>query len=879
MERSEFTLDEGFHFRFYDPESGLDFTTDTAGDWTMAFKRGKDYRYRLADMASEPVIHTSYPDMVRYTFLPFRDIRVESGFLVHSSHLAMQEIRLTNTGRDTADLKVYTFLRNPYRTFNQLEFRPEENAVFFSHEELPDSWVLGHGVPYVQKVEDFFLSSVPPDRMTGFRSYRWGEVVLPHQVDLGKASKYRVHGRMHHTGGERCRHQEPPPRLMAWVNGDLIRLVNENAPCWGTSGPNVTAWSYYGVELGHFSGLGDGDRYTVLLTCPETGTFARVEGVVRLTGGEAGERRDVTFTDTVRVLAPPQVEKDVWGSGREVRLYWKPVPGAAGYHVYRRDYRKEGVLERVAGNLSRHFFTDKDLAGDPVFGYVVVAVDSLGNPGMASREINNIAGSDFLTDMKYPDQIATRVRDLARVIAMEYHINLNPGESRVWRVIRGFARDSANLARRLDEARSLFSVSFRPYAESNERLFSRLPAPVFRDADQEMLWWSAFNLMRQVMLPPEGQCGTNYYVFSREPAWGWGHGGQVFHESLTMLAYAYLDPMSAMDSQRVFSERQHRDGYINYRTGPYLNEIIETDGEKTSSAPWYAWQNWEVYRITGDRAFLKEMYVSSRDFYRYYVSNRDGDGDGLCEWGAHAVLESVRDAYVAVWDQVVWPARLEALDANCMLVMEARALENMARELGRNKEARAWQGEAEERTRLINETFWDDSSGFYFHVDGRDNDFTYTREGDLKREEIIGFLPLWAGVASPSQAARLVEKLTDPEKFWRRFGVPSLAADDPYYNPKGYWNGPVWVEWNALIVQGLLRYGYGEEARELVERVASAMITQLRKDHNLWEFYSPDEPWAGYHKTYIWAGIIARMMMDVSDSVSQDTEHPSGRTP
>ncbi len=39
--------------------------------------------------------------------------------------------------------------------------------------------------------------------------------------------------------------------------------------------------------------------------------------------------------------------------------------------------------------------------------------------------------------------------------------------------------------------------------------------------------------------------------FSREPKWGWGYGGQVFHESLVMLAYAFMDPESAMNSQRV----------------------------------------------------------------------------------------------------------------------------------------------------------------------------------------------------------------------------------------------------------------------------------------------------------------------------------------
>jgi glycogen debranching enzyme len=216
-----------------------------------------------------------------------------------------------------------------------------------------------------------------------------------------------------------------------------------------------------------------------------------------------------------------------------------------------------------------------------------------------------------------------------------------------------------------------------------------------------------------------------------------------------------------------------------------------------------------------------------------------------------------------VWDEVGWPTLFEALDLNCMLVSEARALAAMARELGRAEEAADLERAAQIRADRINETFWDDESGFYFHVDKADHDFALHQPGDLKREEIIGFLPLWAGVADDDQARRLVAKLTDPARFWRPYGIPSLSASDPYYNPKGYWNGPVWVEWNYLILRGLLRYGYETEARELAQRVVAGVTARLRTDHNFWEFYSPDEPWAGYHKTYIWTGLVSRMLRDV----------------
>ena len=190
-------------------------------------------------------------------------------------------------------------------------------------------------------------------------------------------------------------------------------------------------------------------------------------------------------------------------------------------------------------------------------------------------------------------------------------------------------------------------------------------------------------------------------------------------------------------------------------------------------------------------------------------------------------------------------------------------MESMAIELGFSQEAAVWKQDHQARSKLINQFMWDEETGFYYNIDRKDNDFTYKVDSDLKRQEIIGFLPLWAGIASQEQAQKLVDHLTDPDKFWRMYGVPTLAADDPYYNDKGYWNGPVWVEWNFLVLQGLLKYGYKEEAKQLVQNVAKGMILQLKQNHNLWEFYSPDNAWAGYHRTYIWAGIINRMFMDI----------------
>lgn len=403
----------------------------------------------------------------------------------------------------------------------------------------------------------------------------------------------------------------------------------------------------------------------------------------------------------------------------------------------------------------------------------------------------------------------------------------------------------------------------------NEILYSRIPKlpenkvlSQISHKDLTGLYQSAFTLMRQCMMPAEGQCGYNYYVFSREPKWGWGYGGQVFHESLAMLAYVYMDPQGAMNSQRVFMERQQSDGYINYRTGPYLNETIETQGLKTSSAPWFSYTNYEIYKITKDKKFLLEAYESGRKLYDWFVRNRDKDEDGLFEWGGNATLECVRDGLVAAWDKVSKPENLEGPDLNSMMVKEAMSLAHMAKELKMDSDSRRYFELAKKTARKINQQLWDQNTMFYYNTLLSTNTFTFLETDDLKIKEITGFLPLWANVCSKEQADQILRSLYNPEEFWRPYGVPTLSAKDNYYNPMGYWNGPVWIQWQYLLFRGLKDYGYDRLANQLVSRVAEQMIWHLKNDHTFWEFYSPDDRQAGWNRTYIWAGIIARMIME-----------------
>jgi glycogen debranching enzyme len=190
----------------------------------------------------------------------------------------------------------------------------------------------------------------------------------------------------------------------------------------------------------------------------------------------------------------------------------------------------------------------------------------------------------------------------------------------------------------------------------------------------------------------------------------------------------------------------------------------------------------------------------------------------------------------------------------------------MAQELGDTAGVREWSRKFDRTAGLINRYMWDPQDRFYYNVSMDSNSFVF--EGaSLKRKELIGFLPLWAHVASPQQAKDLVKHLTDPKSFWRTFGVPTIAANDPQYTPfvDGCcrWNGPVWLLWDYIVMRGLRNYGYHDIANQVGSKLMDAVSMQLSINHHFWESYSPDYPVQESPSNYIWDAIMAKVLLDM----------------
>jgi hypothetical protein len=485
--------------------------------------------------------------------------------------------------------------------------------------------------------------------------------------------------------------------------------------------------------------------------------------------------------------------------------------------------------------------------------------------------------TDFYSDDR-SDSLNLRKTGEARIIMLHSQFMLKPGESKQVRYFRGCLERSKSSDKLLSDVRYLKMPSLQPYVDANAELFSGIPRIAANDKDKRIIYLSAFNLARGCMLPPSGKTENNFYVFSREPLWGWGHGHQVLHESISMMAYVYLDPISAQNSQRVYMEQQGEDGLIAYRHGPRGPQTYPHKGMPTTSAPFFSWINLEIYKISNDTAFLQDSYRTGTDYLNWLLENRDTDGDGTFEWGPYGIIENVRDWYNVIFqvseeryldvDKEDISDELECLDLTIMIINEMHCLAEMAEVLDKPGEAEKWVNAAEKVIELVNERMWDDETAFFYHVDKKDHSFHFM-ERDLRRQEIIGFLAMWAKAVTPERAALLVKTLTDPQKFWRKYGIPTLAADDPWYSPDvDYcckWNGPVWLLWDYMVFEGLINYGYRDQALELGHKMIDAVSVQLSKNHNFWESFSPDNSTLNCPTNYIWDSIIARLLIRMEE--------------
>lgn len=128
------------------------------------------------------------------------------------------------------------------------------------------------------------------------------------------------------------------------------------------------------------------------------------------------------------------------------------------------------------------------------------------------------------------------------------------------------------------------------------------------------------------------------------------------------------------------------------------------------------------------------------------------------------------------------------------------------------------------------------------------------RTVDTTRLDQTLLLPFWAGIPGRDRAKALVKHtITHPDRFWRPYGMPNCAANDPNYDPRNRdGSGGVWMMWNTMLGEALLDHGYAEESAELLKRIVAAQLHTLKTEKAFREAYNPDELEGLGEVDYLW---------------------------
>ena len=317
---------------------------------------------------------------------------------------------------------------------------------------------------------------------------------------------------------------------------------------------------------------------------------------------------------------------------------------------------------------------------------------------------------------------------------------------------------------------------------------------------------------------------------------------------LVSLQTAMVYPSFARGALKVLGARQatHRDDYRDAEPGKIMHELRRGElayFKLIPHTPYYGTADATIlylivlhnaWRCTDDLSLLQEFLPAAEKCLAWIDRYGDRDGDGFQEYETRSSAGYENMGWKDSGEALVYPdgSLVKGPKATCELqgyVYDAwLRMAQVFDAVGKPGRAKTLRRKARLLFDRFNEAFWDEESGFYaFCLDGE-------KRPVLSVASNPGHL-LWSGIVPRDRAARVVERLMKPD-MWSGWGIRTLSADHPAYNPHSYQNGSVWPHDNALIALGFRRYGFADEAARIARDISGA--ASFFALHQMPELYS-----------------------------------------
>lgn len=255
---------------------------------------------------------------------------------------------------------------------------------------------------------------------------------------------------------------------------------------------------------------------------------------------------------------------------------------------------------------------------------------------------------------------------------------------------------------------------------------------------------------------------------------------------------------------------------------------------------------YDAYKL--DHKWLKEaINIAKQEYETVWMGTRKPNArlvyQGLSRYYDFNYLHDIAETESG-WDMTPRFGRKALnylpVDLNALLYKYETDFARAAQIFGNKEEAKQWKHKAAERKSKMNKLMWDQGRGLFY-------DYNYVKEKRGSISSLAAYYPMWAGMVDGRQAQEMVKAL---RRFEQKGGLATtdsvqLGQYVPGAMPTqwAYPNG--WAPLHFLVVQGLQRYGYHEDARRIATKWLRANL-QWFNDHGVflekYNVVSPEKP-------------------------------------
>jgi glycogen debranching enzyme len=259
-----------------------------------------------------------------------------------------------------------------------------------------------------------------------------------------------------------------------------------------------------------------------------------------------------------------------------------------------------------------------------------------------------------------------------------------------------------------------------------------------------------------------------------------------------------------------------------------------------------------AWRATGDKDLLARHLDTAESCLAWIDTYGDRDGDGFQEYQTRSPAGYENMGWKDSGDCIVYPDGSLVRGPKALCELQGYVYDAWLRiaevfdALGNHRRATELRTKAARLFERFNEAFWDEELGFY----------ALTLDGDKRKVLTVASNPghcLWSGIVPPERARKVVERLMAPD-MWSGWGIRTLSALNPAFNPYNYQTGSVWPHDNGIIALGFKRYGFGAEAARIARDISEAGTHFLL--NRLPELYTaPERGGAAFPVQYLGANV------------------------